>query len=207
LKEGGYLAIVLPDGILTNSSLQYVRDGIEDKFRIVAVVSMPQTAFSANGAGVKSSILFLKKYSLKLSEKLFDLKTTIQIRLKNQFYYYVQIELWEKEKNLRLREMTGLYNSGIISLSEFKRTEEYKAWRDEINAEYTDKINDLKEKLQDAYLYARQQELPDYPIFMAIAEDIGYDATGKSTGEGDKDLDFINVELTKFINDIENNNI
>ena len=207
MKEGGYLAIVLPDGILTNSSLQYVRDGIEDKFRIVAVVSMPQTAFSANGAGVKSSILFLKKYSLKLSEKLFDLKTTIQIRLKNQFYYYVQIELWEKEKNLRLREMTGLYNSGIISLSEFKRTEEYKAWRDEINAEYTDKINDLKEKLQDAYLYARQQELPDYPIFMAIAEDIGYDATGKSTGEGDKDLDFINVELTKFINDIENNNI
>jgi len=35
LWEGGYLAIVLPDGILTNSSLQYVRDGIEKKFRIV----------------------------------------------------------------------------------------------------------------------------------------------------------------------------
>ena len=28
LKEGGYLAVVIPDGILTNSSLQYVRDGI-----------------------------------------------------------------------------------------------------------------------------------------------------------------------------------
>lgn len=45
LKEGGMLAIVLPDGILTNSSMQYVRTQIEDWFRIVAVVSMPQTAF------------------------------------------------------------------------------------------------------------------------------------------------------------------
>lgn len=53
LKEGGMLAIVLPDGILTNSSMQYVRTQLEDWFRIVAVVSMPQTAFSANGAGVK----------------------------------------------------------------------------------------------------------------------------------------------------------
>lgn len=51
LKEGGYLAIVLPDGILTNSTMQYVRTQIEDWFRIVAVVSMPQTAFMANGAG------------------------------------------------------------------------------------------------------------------------------------------------------------
>ena len=30
LKEGGFLAIVLPDGILTNSSMQYVRTQIED---------------------------------------------------------------------------------------------------------------------------------------------------------------------------------
>ncbi len=56
--DGGYLAIVIPDGILTNSSMQYVRDYISDTFRIVAVISMPQTAFSANGAGVKSSVLF-----------------------------------------------------------------------------------------------------------------------------------------------------
>lgn len=54
LADGGYLAIVLPDGILTNSSMQYVRDYISDTFRVVAVVSMPQTAFMATGAGVKA---------------------------------------------------------------------------------------------------------------------------------------------------------
>jgi len=70
LVEHGYLAIVIPDGILTNSSLQYVRDNIEEMYRIVAVVSMPQTAFSATGAGVKSSVLFLRKHKEKQSEKI-----------------------------------------------------------------------------------------------------------------------------------------
>jgi len=65
LNENGYLAIVIPDGVLTNSSLQYVRDSIEEMYRIVAVVSMPQTAFSATGAGVKSSVLFLRKHKKK----------------------------------------------------------------------------------------------------------------------------------------------
>nr|HPK09632.1 N-6 DNA methylase [Saprospiraceae bacterium] len=63
LNEGGYLAVVLPDGILTNSSMQYVRDQLEDWYQLIAVVSMPQTAFSATGAGVKSSVLFVKKHS------------------------------------------------------------------------------------------------------------------------------------------------
>ena len=48
LTEHGYLAIVIPDGILTNSSMQYVRDNLEEMYRIVAVVSMPQTAFTCN---------------------------------------------------------------------------------------------------------------------------------------------------------------
>ena len=61
--ETGKLAIILPDGILTNSSLQYVRDYIERHFQILAVVSLPQIAFSHYGAGVKTSILFLRKFS------------------------------------------------------------------------------------------------------------------------------------------------
>lgn len=61
LKEGGRMAIVLPDGILTNSTLQYVRDFIMENFIINAIVSIPQTAFSHYGAGVKCSLLFLTK--------------------------------------------------------------------------------------------------------------------------------------------------
>ena len=61
--ETGEMAIILPDGILNNSSLQYVRDYIEQHFQILAIVSLPQTAFSHYGAGVKPSILFLRKFS------------------------------------------------------------------------------------------------------------------------------------------------
>lgn len=62
LKAGtGKAAIVLPDGILTNSSMQYVRDFILDKFQLLAVVSLPQCAFAHFGAGVKASVIFVRK--------------------------------------------------------------------------------------------------------------------------------------------------
>lgn len=62
LKPGtGRAAIVLPDGILTNSSLQGVRDWLLTRFQLLAVVSLPQEAFQHSGAGVKASIVFLRK--------------------------------------------------------------------------------------------------------------------------------------------------
>jgi type I restriction enzyme M protein len=84
LKEGGYLGIVIPDGILTNSSLQYVRNQIEDWFRVVAVISIPQTAFTATGAGEKSSVLFLRKWTKKETEKITQQKTTLQEAIKKE---------------------------------------------------------------------------------------------------------------------------
>jgi type I restriction enzyme M protein len=62
LKPGtGRAAIVVPDGILTNGSLQGVRDWLMDAFQILAVVSLPQEAFQHSGAGVKASLLFLRR--------------------------------------------------------------------------------------------------------------------------------------------------
>ena len=62
LKPGtGRAAVVLPDGILTNSSLQGVRQWLLDHFQLLAVVSLPQFAFSHYDAGVKASIVFLRR--------------------------------------------------------------------------------------------------------------------------------------------------
>lgn len=62
LKPGtGKAAIVLPNGVLTNSSTQYVRDFILEKFQLLAVVSLPKDAFAHYGAGVNASIVFLQK--------------------------------------------------------------------------------------------------------------------------------------------------
>ena len=64
LKPGGRMAIVLPDGILTNSSLQSVRDWLLEHYRLLAVVSLPQYAFAHYGAGVKASLVFAQKRAL-----------------------------------------------------------------------------------------------------------------------------------------------
>ena len=62
LRPGtGRAAIVLPDGILTNSSLQGVRDWLLARFQLLAVVSLPQEAFQHAGAGVKASVVFVRK--------------------------------------------------------------------------------------------------------------------------------------------------
>ena len=62
LKPGtGKAVIVLPDGILTNSSSQYVRDFILERFQLLAIVSLPQCAFAHFGAGVKASVIFVRK--------------------------------------------------------------------------------------------------------------------------------------------------
>jgi len=94
--ETGKLAIILPDGILTNSSLQYVRDYIERHFQILAVVSLPQIAFSHYGAGVKTSILFLRKFSEQEYERY---QAAInQIAEKNEATYLPNIEELEGER-------------------------------------------------------------------------------------------------------------
>ena len=62
LKPGtGRAAVVLPDGILTNSSLQGVRHWLLGHFQLQAVVSLPQFAFQHYDAGVKASIVFLRR--------------------------------------------------------------------------------------------------------------------------------------------------
>ncbi len=62
LKPGtGQAAIVLPDGILTNSSLQGVRDWLLERFQLLGVVSLPQFAFAHYDAGVKASLVFLRR--------------------------------------------------------------------------------------------------------------------------------------------------
>lgn len=62
LKEGaGRLAIVLPDSIAINTSLQYVRDYILENTHILAIVSLPDYAFAHFGANVKSSLFFLQR--------------------------------------------------------------------------------------------------------------------------------------------------
>jgi len=195
LRPGGYLAVVIPDGILTNSSLQYVRDSIEEMYRIVAVVSMPQTAFSATGAGVKSSVLFLKKYTKKQSDSIRAYKESLKTKVKADLSYEKEIRKIEAEKKAALKQLGNQHAD--------KKSDAYKEAKDILNKHFGEQIESLKDKALDAYMEAKTKNLEeiDYDIFMAIAEDIGYDATGKPTGNNE--LEYIGHELAKFIEEID----
>lgn len=266
--ETGKLAIILPDGILTNSSLQYVRDYIERHFKMLAVVSLPQIAFSHYGAGVKTSILFLQKFSKQEFERYQD--AIDQIERRNKAIYTPQIEELENERQTIIARgspaqvhITENYRQQFISIldnidalnqkldkeptkkvqdlstfffpeiestptTEFEvfdlqtaRAElkaqsnklntlekEYKEafkaaadpeWESQIKAEYKEKTDVVKEEWTDkntADIREWVRENANHPIFMAIAERIGYDATGRE--DPINDLDTICEEYQKF---------
>ena len=61
LRPGGRMAIVLPQGVLNNTSMEYVREYLFDKARILAVVGLHGNTFKPH-TGTKTSVLFLQKW-------------------------------------------------------------------------------------------------------------------------------------------------
>jgi N-6 DNA Methylase len=62
LKPGGRLAIVLPDGVLANSSYGDVRAWARQCLKVRAVISLPISTFIPFGAAVKTSVLLGRKW-------------------------------------------------------------------------------------------------------------------------------------------------
>jgi type I restriction enzyme M protein len=60
LKPGGRLAIVLPDSILSNPGLAFIRRWILKRARVIASVDLPQVTFEPH-TGTQTSILLLQK--------------------------------------------------------------------------------------------------------------------------------------------------
>ncbi|MFW6028746.1 MAG: HsdM family class I SAM-dependent methyltransferase [Halanaerobiales bacterium] len=122
LKPGGYLCIVLPDGVLSNSSDQYVREYLMGKKNettgefeggkviIKGVVSLPQETFGLSGAGAKTSFLYLKKkehtgekqgpiFMAVADEVGFEVKNKVEIDLGDDHNDLLEIIEGYKESN------------------------------------------------------------------------------------------------------------
>jgi type I restriction enzyme M protein len=67
LAPRGKLAIVLPDGLLANDSMQFVRDWILSHARLKAIISLPHATFSPFGSSVKTSLVILEKREIPLA--------------------------------------------------------------------------------------------------------------------------------------------
>ncbi len=230
LKPGGKLGIVLPDGILTNSSLDYVRKFIEENGRILAVVSLPQHAFVPAGAGVKASLLFLQKFSKRekarfdstarktrqevrteyepvmaerekqIEQDVMAERETVETDLRADDEWIAKIEKKVRGKAGRIESQVrrGLEQEAKSGAAEVNDRQMQAALKAEIDAQIEAEVQkqadrELKKQLQQklrAYrreveaqmeeeTWRRIRERLNYPIFMAIAEHVGYDATDR----------------------------
>lgn len=60
-KSGGWVAVIIPDGILANSSYHYVRQFIAERAKVLGIISLPRGTFKNMGTNAKTSIMFLQK--------------------------------------------------------------------------------------------------------------------------------------------------
>lgn len=104
-KPGGWIAIVIPDGILTNSNADYVREYISKKAIVEAIISLPRNTFKNAGTSAKTSILFLRK--LKENEKPEKDYPVFLASLENINGYNFQkiIETYQKLYNIKEKNM------------------------------------------------------------------------------------------------------
>jgi type I restriction enzyme M protein len=195
LKVGGIAQVVIPDGVLTNSTSQFFRDYLSEHFKILAVISLPQFTFNHYGAGVKSSILIIQKID---KNQTAEIKKFRKNNLKNSVDLAVkELEKLEKEKNNL--DKTYAQKLLLTSLSkEIKETDAYKKWKkdqsDQINAQIKELKNNIETEAENLF---KKESKFNYPIFMAIAENIGFDATGRDTNKND--LIEISEKLKEFL--------
>lgn len=63
LKPGGKLAIVLPDGILNNPGLEFIRQWLFRHGKIIASIDLPKETFADSGGVPNPSVLILEKFT------------------------------------------------------------------------------------------------------------------------------------------------
>lgn len=71
IRPGGRMAIVLPQGVFNNTNMEYIRNWLFDKARILAVVGLHGNTFKPH-TGTKTSVLFLQKWGGEAGELLAD---------------------------------------------------------------------------------------------------------------------------------------
>lgn len=162
LKPGGRLGIVLPEGIFNNPSLAYVREFVEDRAKILAVVSLPQETFMSSGASVKASLLFLRKFD-EQERADFDAKKVA-----------AQAEMEAKYADEIATECTRL--GAAISAAKAARDAEVRKIAQKELAAYQKTMNERIKAESRALL----KERFDYPVFMYETERVGITATAEA---------------------------
>jgi type I restriction enzyme M protein len=180
LKPGGRMGIVLPEGILNNPSVLGVRHFVEDRSKICAVVSLPAETFVKSGATVKTSLLFLQKYTD--DEKTFHDDKAAEASKEALAFYQTSIDEQRailKRKNAVSADFLEI-GSKTTAAKRVSATQRVTAFNEELKGQKRAALKRLKEIDVEIAVRARRalRSKIRYPVFMYDAEKVGVIATG-----------------------------
>ena len=161
LKPGGRLGIVLPEGIFNNPSLAYVREFIEDRAFLRAVVSLPQETFISSGASVKCSLLFLQRFTEEEQQCFDNTYTVAKAEVAAMYADEIRTE--------QVRLETAIEKTKQAQDSDQRKV---------LQKELKDYLKEMEAR-QVAESRKLLKERFDYPIFMYEADKVGISATGE----------------------------
>jgi type I restriction enzyme M protein len=126
LKPGEKMGIVLPEGVYNNPSLAYVREFVEDRAYVLAIISIPQETFVSAKAFVKTSLLFMQKFTQDQKKKWEEiLQKRLEEVLIEQKEEREQIKSNLKDKKAikaRLKELDDFANVNPSFVSKYSHT-------------------------------------------------------------------------------------
>lgn len=159
LEPGGRLGIVLPEGVYNNPSLAYVREYVEDRAFIRAVVSLPQETFFSSGASVKASLLFLQKFTEKEQAKFDKTRTTARREVEAKYAGEIAARVAALEAEVELAKGDKKRRAELAKV--------LKDYRREVGVKVASEARAL---LKERFAY---------PVFLYDAEKVGITATGE----------------------------
>jgi type I restriction enzyme M protein len=161
-KTGGRLGIVLPEGVFNNPSLAHVREFVEDRAWLRAVISLPQETFLSSGATVKASILFLQKFTDKEQRDYHAKRRAATEEIEAKYAPTIAAET----KQLEI---------AIAAAQQSKDKQQVKVYQ----AQLKNYLAEMAERKQIEARALLKQRFA-YPIFLYDAEKVGITATGES---------------------------
>ncbi len=169
LKPGGRMGIVLPEGFFNNPDEQEIRNWTEGRARILLIVSVPAEVFQSTGATVKTSLLFLRKFSDEESDAWAE--ATAEAREKAEARHADENAklLAEKEKLRKHKYATKKKDAGEERSGVTQR-------RREIDAALKAIEQTIARETR-----AEVKQLFDYEVPVALIDSAGLTATGGTT--------------------------
>lgn len=166
LRPGGRLGIVLPDGVLNNPSNAWLRDYCESRAVLTAVVSIPMEVFASSDATVKTSLVFLRRFTQREETEWAEAVAGATAALAPQY-------------ERRRKEVEASFQTQMAEASGSKKTS--------LRAELRKEVKKLDGEEAEAVRAAARERF-DYDVFMAIAESAGITATGDTGSRVPNDL-------------------